>query len=252
MSEERRPVPTAVVTGAGSGIGRACAERLVADGVRVACLDRDSSSVSALRDALGDAVVAVPCDVSREDDVVSAMDRVRQEFGSVTMAVLCAGIYLTDQDAAVDSLAAATWQRTLDVNLTGMFLSARESVRSMHDGGSVVLIGSPTGFLGMELGMHAYSASKGGVHGLVRVMANEYAQRGIRVNLVVPGFIRTGLNESFFRDQADAVTSVLQSIPLRRAGEPHEVAAMVSWLCSDDASYATGGVFVVDGGMTAV
>lgn len=252
MNEERRSIARAVVTGAGSGIGRACAERLVSDGVRVACLDRDSRGLTELREAFGEDVLPIPCDVSQEDELASALDRVRQEFGGIDMAVLCAGVYLADRDSGVDSLTLEAWRQTLDVNLTGMFLSAREAVRSMRDGGSIVLIGSPTGFLGMELGMHAYSASKGGVHGLARVMANEYAQRGIRVNLVVPGLIRTGLNESSFREQPETIASVVRSIPLGRAGEPREVAAMVSWLCSDDASYATGGIFVIDGGLTAV
>ncbi len=252
MSEEKRSIPSAVVTGAGSGIGRACVVRLVGDGVRVACLDRDPSALSELHDAIGDRVLPIPCDVSQEEEVASAVARARQAFGEIDMAVLCAGVYLADRDSGVDSLSLEAWRQTLDVNLTGMFLSAREAVRSMRDGGSIVLIGSPTGFLGMELGMHAYSASKGGVHGLARVMANEYAHRGIRVNLVVPGLIRTGLNANSFRDQPETIASVVRSIPLRRAGEPREVAAMVSWLCSPDASYATGGIFVIDGGLTAI
>lgn len=103
----------------------------------------------------------------------------------------------------------------------------------------------------MELGMHAYSASKGGVHALARVMANEYAARGIRVNVVVPGFIHTGLNDWLFADSA-AVDGIVSNIPLRRPGEPAEIAGLVAWLSSSDASYSTGAIFTADGGLTAV
>jgi len=244
---------SAVVTGAASGIGRACVERLVAEGARVACLDRDADALAVLAGDLGRAVVPVVCDVSDEAAVDGAFDTVRREFASLEVAVLCAGIYLGDEDAAVDGLGTAAWSRTLGVNLTGMYLVSRQVTRSMLErgGGSIVLIGSPTGMLGMEKGMHAYSASKGGVHGLGRVMANEYASRGIRVNVVIPGFVRTGLNAALF-DEEGATDGIVATIPLGRAGEPAEIASMVAWACSDEASYATGALFVIDGGLTAV
>ncbi|WP_326822089.1 SDR family NAD(P)-dependent oxidoreductase [Streptosporangium sp. NBC_01756] len=243
----------AVVTGAGSGIGRACAERLAAEGARVACLDRDADALRALTDALPESTVAVCCDVSDEQAVSTAFETARKELGAIDVGVLCAGIYLANDDAPVHELSLDAWQRTLNVNLTGMFLTARETVRMMlnGEGGSIVMIGSPTGIYGMELGMHAYSASKGGVHALARVMANEYAARGIRVNVVVPGFIHTGLNDWLFADSA-AVDGIVSNIPLRRPGEPAEIAGLVAWLSSSDASYSTGAIFTADGGLTAV
>jgi NAD(P)-dependent dehydrogenase (short-subunit alcohol dehydrogenase family) len=243
----------AVVTGAGSGIGRACAERLAAEGARVACLDRDAEALRALTSTLSESLVAVVCDVGDEAAVSAAFGTVRKELGTIDVGVLCAGVYLSADDAPVHMLSLNAWQQTLNVNLTGMFLTARETVRTMLDGegGSIVMIGSPTGIYGMELGMHAYSASKGGVHGLARVMANEYAGHSIRVNTVVPGFIHTGLNDWVFADPS-AINDIVSNIPLRRPGEPAEIAGLVAWLSSGDASYATGGIFPADGGLTAV
>jgi 3-oxoacyl-[acyl-carrier protein] reductase len=118
-------------------------------------------------------------------------------------------------------------------------------------GGSVVLTGSPTGLSGFAAGETAYSASKAGVHGLARVVANEYAKRNIRVNIVVPGLIDTPINHPFLDDPAQ-YEPVLQSIPLGRAGQAEDVAGMFAWLVSDDAAYVAGGMFMVDGGQTAV
>jgi NAD(P)-dependent dehydrogenase (short-subunit alcohol dehydrogenase family) len=135
-----------------------------------------------------------------------------------------------------------------------MFLSCKHAVRAMlkgGTGGSVVITGSPTGLYGHALGEHAYSASKAGCHGLVRVMANEYAPDSIRVNCVIPGFIDTFVNEPVFADP-QALTDICQTIPLRRAGHRDELAGIYAWLASDDASYTTGAFFTIDGGETAI
>jgi NAD(P)-dependent dehydrogenase (short-subunit alcohol dehydrogenase family) len=115
----------------------------------------------------------------------------------------------------------------------------------------VVVTGSPTGLFGFAAGETAYSASKAGCHGLARVCATEYAKDGIRVNLVIPGFIDTPINHPFMDDEA-AVADAVRGIPLGRPGRPEEVAGIVAWLASDDASYATGGFYMVDGGQTSV
>jgi NAD(P)-dependent dehydrogenase (short-subunit alcohol dehydrogenase family) len=141
----------------------------------------------------------------------------------------------------------------ININLTGTFLTCKHAVRTMIEtsrGGSIVLTGSPTGIYGMALGQHAYSASKAGCHGLVRVMAAEYASENIRVNCVIPGFIDTPINERLL-DDTQRLNRLVEKIPLRRAGSSDEVAGMYAWLASGDSSYVTGAFFYVDGGLTA-
>ena len=135
-----------------------------------------------------------------------------------------------------------------------MFLTLKYAVRAMLRAGrgAIVVTGSPTGQYGFSLGEDAYSASKAGCHGLARVVANEVARDNIRVNIVVPGFIDTPIAERFIRDHPDDVDALCATIPVRRPGRADEVAAMNLWLCSDEASYACGAYFVVDGGLTSV
>jgi NAD(P)-dependent dehydrogenase (short-subunit alcohol dehydrogenase family) len=246
----------AVVTGAASGIGCATARRLAAEGVAIAALDVNADALGTLVDELqaaGGTAIGLECDVGSEQSVQAAFERAIGALGGIDLVVANAGVQLVGRDAAVHELALADWDETLRVNLTGMFLTCKHGVRALlrNPGGAMVLTGSPTGIYGMEIGAHAYSASKGGVHGLARVMAAEYAASGIRVNVVVPGFISTPLNEPLLANR-EAVDELMASIPMRRAGEPAEVAAMITHLVSSDASYATGGLFTVDGGLTAI
>jgi NAD(P)-dependent dehydrogenase (short-subunit alcohol dehydrogenase family) len=247
----------ALVTGAASGIGRATALRFADDGARVALLDVQADKLEGVASEIagqgGDAL-AIPTDVSSEDQVRAAVDRALEAFGGLDSVVGVAGIELyAEGDTGVHELELSVWQRTLDTNLTGMFLTCKHGVRALlaSGGGSVVVTGSPTGLFGFAAGETAYSASKSGCHGLARVIANEYAERNIRCNIVVPGFIDTPLNEEFIKDAA-AVAEITRNIPMRRPGSAGEVAAMIAWLASDDASYATGGFYMVDGGQTSV
>ena len=141
----------------------------------------------------------------------------------------------------------------LRTNLTGIFLTCKYAVQSMVTGagGSIVVIGSPTGLYGFAFGEHAYSASKGGVHALARVMAGELGPLGIRVNVVVPGFIDTRMNTHVVADPAWRAEPE-RLIPLGRIGQPAEVAGIIAWLASSDSRYATGGYFTVDGGQTCL
>jgi NAD(P)-dependent dehydrogenase (short-subunit alcohol dehydrogenase family) len=158
-------------------------------------------------------------------------------------------------EARAHELDAAVWRSTLDVNLTGAFLTVKHGVRAIladgGRGGSVILTGSPAGAYAIAPGLDAYSASKAGVNGLVRVLAADYAGDGIRVNGVLPGLTRTPMNEWWLGD-AGRVAEALRAVPLGRIAEPEEVAAVIAFLASDEASYVTGALWAVDGGLTAV
>lgn len=243
----------ALVTGAAGGIGRAAAVRLAAEGASVALLDvreEDLAVTAAQVREKGVDVLVLPTDVGDERQVAAALAGVRERWGGLDAAVAAAGISMsTTGDARVDRLELEVWDRVIRTNLTGMFLTCKHVVRLMSAGagGSIVVIGSPTGLYGFAFGEHAYSASKGGCHGLARVMAGELAPLGIRVNIVVPGFIDTRMNEHVLAD-AELMAEAERMIPLARVGQPAEVAGLIAWLTSPDASYATGGYYPVDGG----
>jgi NAD(P)-dependent dehydrogenase (short-subunit alcohol dehydrogenase family) len=248
----------AFVTGAASGIGRATAVRLADDGARLLLFDRNAlglrETVALIGSAASADLATYVGSVADESDVEAAVAEAVACFGGLDIVIGVAGIELyAEGDTNVHELDLAVWQRTLDTNLTGMFLTLKHGIRALllSGGGSVVVTGSPTGLYGFAAGETAYSASKAGCHGLARVCAAEYAKDGIRVNVAVPGFIDTPINHPFLDDEA-AVAEVLRGIPLARTGKPDEVAALMAWLVSDEASYATGGFYMVDGGQTSV
>jgi NAD(P)-dependent dehydrogenase (short-subunit alcohol dehydrogenase family) len=247
----------ALVTGAASGIGRAAALRLAAEGTSVALLDVRDGELAAVANEVREAGVQtleLLADVSDETSVSAALAQVSDAWGGLDAVVAAAGISMsTTGDARVDQLELSVWQRLIATNLTGMFLTCKHAVRLMASGGggSIVVIGSPTGLYGFAYGEHGYSASKGGVHALARVMAGELAPVGIRVNIVVPGFIDTRMNTHVVTD-AELLAEAEQTIPMRRIGQPAEVAGMIAWLTSPDSSYATGGYYPVDGGQMCI
>lgn len=243
-----------LVTGGGSGIGLACVQALVRQGCAVSVFDRDPGTAMrwAQEEGVASRLRAAAGDVRDTEALDHWVRRASEVFGAPRGLVVSAGIE-PGSDAAVHELDEEVWDLTLAINAGGMFRSAKHGVRAMLGGvgGSVVLMGSPTGSYGMELGHHAYSASKGAVLGLGRVMANEYAIAGIRVNVVWPGLIETPMN-GFLRTDEQRAERERAAIPLGRIGRPEQIAAMVLFLLSDQASYCTGGIFVVDGGLTAV
>jgi NAD(P)-dependent dehydrogenase (short-subunit alcohol dehydrogenase family) len=243
-----------VVTGAASGIGRATAIRMAAERARVALLDVSEAGLADTAQAIGDGALVVVTDVSQEPAVMAAMATVERQFGGLDVLVANAAIELIeDGDARVDELELAAWQRTIDVNLSGLFLTCKHGIKLMlaGDGGSVICTASPASFYAAAPREHAYTASKGGIASLVRVMAADYAGDRIRVNGVVPGFTNTPLNAPVLRD-ATAVAEIVKTIPLGRPGEPEDVANMMLFLASDESAYVTGAFFTVDGGMTAL
>ena len=184
---------TALVTGAGTGIGRAVAERFAREGARVVIADRDAAAAADAVAAIGDAARAAVLDISDEASVEAAFTELAAAGWAPDTVVANAGVQLFGHDAPAADLDLDVWKRTIDINLTGTFLTVKHAVRTMLAagiGGSIILTGSPTGLNGEGKDFTAYSASKAGIHGLARTVAAAYADRGIRVNTVVPGVHR--------------------------------------------------------------
>jgi NAD(P)-dependent dehydrogenase (short-subunit alcohol dehydrogenase family) len=249
---ERLAGRRALVTGAGSGIGRATAERLAAEGARVAVVDLDAAAARHVADSLGGRGLAVTADVADEPAAEGAVAAAVGAWGGLDVVVANAAVQLTDADERADRLDLAVWRRTLDTNLTGAFLTVKHGVRALlaSGGGAVVCTGSVAGEYGIAPGLDAYSASKAGVHGLVRVTAIDLAGTGVRVNGVLPGITATPMNR-WWMDDPTASERTAASIPLGRPARPEEIAAVIAFLASDDASYVTGALWPVDGGLTA-
>lgn len=248
MDELVAPRPLAVVTGAGSGIGRAAAERLASDGWAVGVVDIDGERAGATAAAIVKAqgsAVGLRADVTDEEEIVRAVERARERFGPIRAFVGSAGI-LSVRPAL--ELPAAQWRRVLEVNLTGAFLATRAAAKAMvetGEGGRIVQVASVHS-LAPGRGVAHYDASKGGLLMLVRSLALELAPYGINVNAVGPGLIRTNLVSPPDPVYLDQVT---QAIPMRRIGEAGDVAGAIAFMCGPDASYITGSMLVIDGGM---
>lgn len=244
----------ALVTGAGSGIGRAAALALAAEGARVVAADLLEASAEEtarrVRDAGGEALAAC-ADVASAAEVEAMVARAVQHFGRVDLAVFSAGT--GGVDARTHEHEEADWRRVLDINLTGVWLCMKHVLPGMLEQGSgvIVNVASVAGLIGYP--RHAaYGASKHGVIGLTRAAALEYARRGIRVNAVCPGFTRTPMVEAgLLGGDAAAEEQLTSRIPLGRLGTPEEIAGAIVYLCSDAAAFAVGQCLVLDGGITA-
>jgi 3-oxoacyl-[acyl-carrier protein] reductase len=244
----------AIVTGAGTGIGRAVAIAFAREGAKVGLIGRREAplqeTAERIRESGGIALV-LQADVADEPQVEQAVAAAEAALGGVDTIVGVAGVELYGGrgDDRVDRLEFGAWQATIDINLTGMFLTLKHGSRALirAGGGAIIVTGSPTGIRGHASGEFAYSASKAGTHGMVRVAATDLASEGIRVNGVIPGMIDTPINAPFF-EVPGARAAAEERIPMKRAGSPEEVAGIYVWLASDEASYTTGAFFVIDGG----
>jgi glucose 1-dehydrogenase len=238
-----------IITGGAQGIGEACARRLVRDGARVALWDMADAPGRALAAELGDAAAYMHCNVAVSTEVQAALAATLARFGAVHGLVNNAGIF---KAAPFLDITEADWDAVLDVNLKGSFLVgqavARELVKGAGpDRGAIVNMSSVNGTLAIP-SIASYNASKGAINQLTRVMALSLADQGVRVNAVAPGTIATELARSAVLTSDEAKQRIMSRTPMKRLGEPDEIASVVAFLLSSAASYMTGEIVVVDGG----
>lgn len=249
----------ALVTGASSGIGEACAHALGAAGAAVAVnYLADAGEANRVVEAIrktGAEAIAVKADVSREDEVQAMFGEMQKEFGTIDILVNNAGL---QQDAAFHRMTLTQWNIVIGVNLTGQFLCARAAVQEFLRRGVVTSVSSAAGKIICMSSVHEvipwgghvnYAASKGGVMQLMKSMAQELAPKKIRVNSIAPGAIKTPINRSAW-ETPEAEKELLSLIPDGRVGTPDDIARAAVWLASDASDYVTGTTLFVDGGMT--
>jgi len=247
--EGRLAGQVAVITGAGSGIGRATVRRFGAEGARVVAVDIDEAGGQAAADEVGGTFLA--CDVSSEEAVSALFAEVQATHGRIDIAFNNAGISPPDDDSILTTDLAA-WDRVQLVNLTSVYLCCKHVIPYMQrqGKGSIVNTASFVALMGAATSQISYTASKGGVLAMTRELGVQFAREGIRVNALCPGPVATPLLMELFAKDPERAARRLVHIPMGRFAEPEEIAATVAFLASDDASFITASTFLVDGGLT--
>ncbi|MDB6095642.1 MAG: 3-oxoacyl-(acyl-carrier-protein) reductase [Verrucomicrobia bacterium] len=240
---------TALVTGAGRGIGKAIAENLARHGVTVICVSKSADSCGSTAAAIvaaGGKAKAMAVDVADGAAIAKAAEALLAEFPTIDILVNNAGI---TKDGLLFRMSEADWNDVISTNLTSCFhwtkLLGRPMTRARW--GRIINITSVSGIMG-NAGQANYSAAKAGMIGLTKTLAREFAGRSVTVNAVAPGFIKTDMTTDFVNNP-EISAKILEAVPLKRFGEAADIANMTAFLCSEEANYITGQVFAVDGGM---
>jgi NAD(P)-dependent dehydrogenase (short-subunit alcohol dehydrogenase family) len=249
----------ALVTGGRGGIGRAIVDRFQREGARVYAADLDAGGSLG---AAAEAAAFLRLDVTSEADVIAAMGQVEQDHGKLDILVNAAGIEI---EKTVEETSLEEWNQSFAVNSTGTFLTSKYALPLMRKAAgegktaSLINFGSYDGFIA-DPGLAAYCATKGAVHALTRAMACDHGPEGIRVNAICPGYIDTPMLQSFFTGDGSggggkSIDELQQAVrdvhPMRTYGTPEDIANLVNWLASDEARYASGQLWVLDGGLSA-
>lgn len=245
-----------IVTGASVGLGRAVAARFAREGASVIVADVNETDGTALVAQLkseGLEAIFVRTDVSQECMVKALYEAVFSRFGKVDVLYSNAAVLLAGSDLPVHEISLETWDQVMNINLRGAFLCAKYAVTSMlkNGGGSIIFVGSPTGMVGCAPALTAYSTSKAGIMGMARTMAATYARDEIRVNSIVPGTMDTPMNQYILADPS-VRERYRDAVPIGRLGTPEDIEGIALFLASDESSYCTGGLYMCDGGLTAV
>jgi NAD(P)-dependent dehydrogenase (short-subunit alcohol dehydrogenase family) len=252
MTQKASTDRVAFVTGAGGGIGQATAVAFAQQGAMVAVADLSADGVRdtvRMIEELGGNALGLRCDVTRSEDVTAALQRTVETFGRLDYAFNNAGVEQPITAAA--DIADDDWTRILDVNTRGVFLCMKHEIPLMlsNGGGAIVNTSSGAGVIGIA-GQAAYAASKHAVIGLTKSAALDYASMGVRINAICPGIIQTPMMDRFTGGTDEGRRRVIAQEPIGRMGRPEEIAAAVTWLCSDLAAFTIGHALVVDGGQT--
>ena len=245
----------ALITGAGSGIGAATARLMVAEGAHVALVGIPAAGVESVAAELnqsGNSALALPTDVADSNALATAVAQSVAHFGRLDIAVASAGVQMPREDLNLHELDDTVWDRTHDINYRGVYLTCKHTLAQLirqGEGGALVIVSSVTAMNGRSPNV-AYLSGKHGLIGLNRYIAVHYAKHNIRCNAVCPGALERTPNHDRHPDPAGRDANLTQRVPLGRLGTPEEIAPMITFLCTDDARYATGATFVVDGGLT--
>jgi NAD(P)-dependent dehydrogenase (short-subunit alcohol dehydrogenase family) len=242
----------ALITGAGAGMGRVAAEMFAEEGAKVAVVDMaDGADAVAAVEAAGSEAIYVSCDVSDGDSVASVVAETVSAFGSLDVLYNNAGVSLGDDDGPLNT-PEATWDKTMDVNVKGLWLCCKHGIPAMLDsgGGSIINVASFVAHLGAATPQLAYTTSKGAVLSMTREIAVIYARQGIRVNALCPGPVLTPLLAKYLSDEEKRQRRLVH-IPMGRFGEAEEIVQGAIFLASDESSFMTGQSLLIDGGITA-